>query len=58
MGVPCNQEYINWLGFITIPFLAFVAFTLITVALAGVARSRRGTHNVGAAHPTSGGPAE
>lgn len=29
-SVPCNTQYINWLGFITIPFLAFVAFTLIT----------------------------
>ncbi len=58
MGVPCNQEYINWLGFITIPFLALVAFTLISVVLIGVARSRRGTHNVGAAHPASAEPAE
>lgn len=30
-GVPCNAEYINWLGFITIPFLALVAFILITI---------------------------
>jgi disulfide bond formation protein DsbB len=30
-GVPCNVEYINWLGFITIPFLAFTAFLLIIV---------------------------
>ncbi|QOR67987.1 disulfide bond formation protein B [Cytobacillus suaedae] len=28
-GVPCSAEYINWLGFITIPFLALTAFTLI-----------------------------
>jgi disulfide bond formation protein DsbB len=28
-GVPCNIDYINWLGFITIPFLALMAFTLI-----------------------------
>ncbi|WP_179947366.1 disulfide oxidoreductase [Novibacillus thermophilus] len=28
-GVPCSGEYINWLGFITIPFLALVAFILI-----------------------------
>jgi disulfide bond formation protein DsbB len=28
-GVPCNQEHINWLGFITIPFLALTAFLLI-----------------------------
>src|SRR5699024_2029507 len=32
-GVPCTTEYINWFGFITIPFLAFVAFTLITVLM-------------------------
>lgn len=32
-GVPCSAEYINWFGFITIPFLAFVAFLLITSAM-------------------------
>ncbi|OXS54913.1 disulfide bond formation protein B [Cohnella sp. CIP 111063] len=32
-GVPCNVDYINWLGFITIPFLALVAFVLITISL-------------------------
>lgn len=32
-GVPCSSEYINWLGFITIPFLALVAFLLITIAM-------------------------
>lgn len=32
-GVPCNAEYINWLGFITIPFLAFVAFSFITLLM-------------------------
>ncbi|MCR2822414.1 disulfide oxidoreductase [Lederbergia panacisoli] len=30
-GVPCNVQYINWFGFITIPFLALTAFTLISV---------------------------
>ena len=35
-GVPCNVAYIDWLGFITIPFLAFTAFILITTILAGV----------------------
>lgn len=30
-GVPCNIDYINWLGFITIPFLALIAFSLITI---------------------------
>jgi len=32
-GVPCSSEYINWLGFITIPFLALSAFTLITISM-------------------------
>lgn len=32
-GVPCNVDYINWLGFITIPFLAFIAFSLITLIM-------------------------
>ena len=28
-GVPCSGQYINWLGFITIPFLALISFVLI-----------------------------
>lgn len=32
-GVPCSQDYINWLGFITIPMLAFVAFVIITACM-------------------------
>ncbi|TCI26473.1 disulfide bond formation protein B [Exiguobacterium sp. SH3S2] len=32
-GVPCNVQYINWFGFVTIPFLALTAFTLITLLL-------------------------
>lgn len=30
-GVPCNAIYVNYFGFITIPFLAGVAFTVIFV---------------------------
>ncbi|TCS96695.1 disulfide oxidoreductase [Hazenella coriacea] len=33
VGVPCNFEYINWFGFVTIPFLSLTAFTLITIIL-------------------------
>jgi disulfide bond formation protein DsbB len=33
VGVPCSGEYINWLGFITIPFLALIAFIMITCLL-------------------------
>lgn len=32
--VPCSGHYINWLGFITIPMLSFVAFLVITISLA------------------------
>lgn len=31
VGVPCTTQYINWFGFITIPFLALVAFILIFI---------------------------
>ncbi|WP_226530031.1 disulfide oxidoreductase [Metabacillus niabensis] len=30
-GMPCSGEYINVLGLITIPFLAFISFTFITI---------------------------
>ncbi|MCO4097487.1 disulfide oxidoreductase [Macrococcoides canis] len=32
-GVPCSTEYINWLGFITIPFLALIAFSLVSACM-------------------------
>ena len=31
-GVPCTTMWINWFGFVTIPFLALVAFSIITIA--------------------------
>ncbi len=40
-GVPCSKDYINWMGFITIPLLAFIAFTIITVCLVILARSNK-----------------
>lgn len=30
VGAPCTVAWINWLGFITIPFLALIAFLIIT----------------------------
>ena len=30
--VPCTAQYVNYLGFITIPLMAFIAFVLILVA--------------------------
>jgi len=32
-GIPCSAQYINWLGFITIPLLAFTSFVLIAILL-------------------------
>jgi disulfide bond formation protein DsbB len=40
-GVPCSKDYINWLGFITIPLLAFIAFTIITICLTLIVRSQK-----------------
>jgi disulfide bond formation protein DsbB len=33
IGVPCNSRYVNYFGFITIPFMALTAFTLITLVM-------------------------
>lgn len=32
-GIPCSGQYINWFHFITIPFLAFIAFLFISLSL-------------------------
>ncbi|MCQ6278849.1 disulfide oxidoreductase [Bacillus sp. EB600] len=40
-GVPCSKDYLNWLGFITIPMMAFTAFTIITICLVILARNNR-----------------
>ncbi|OQP06877.1 disulfide bond formation protein B [Geobacillus sp. 46C-IIa] len=39
--VPCTGQYINWLGFITIPFLALTAFTMIIFLSLAVMRRQR-----------------
>ncbi|KZS44891.1 disulfide oxidoreductase [Paenibacillus glucanolyticus] len=33
VGVPCNVDYIDWFGFITIPLLSLVAFGLILIVI-------------------------
>ena len=33
IGVPCTTDYINWFGFITIPFLALTAFLIISLMM-------------------------
>jgi disulfide bond formation protein DsbB len=32
-GISCSTVYIDWLGFITIPLLSWIAFTIIAVLL-------------------------
>lgn len=34
VGIPCTKIDLEWFGFVTIPFLALIAFALITVFLA------------------------
>ncbi|NBC68158.1 disulfide bond formation protein B [Paenibacillus sacheonensis] len=34
VGVPCSEDYLDWFGgYVTIPFLALIAFILITALL-------------------------
>lgn len=39
--VPCDVDYLDWFGFITIPLLALIAFTLITILQIVILRSSR-----------------
>jgi disulfide bond formation protein DsbB len=32
-GVPCSAKYINWLGFITIPLMSFIAFSILAILI-------------------------
>lgn len=40
--VPCTSQYINWGGFITIPFLALIAFILIFITSILLLRNNKG----------------
>lgn len=41
VGIPCDKPYFEWFGFITIPFMALVAFILITIFLSiGLSRKQ------------------
>lgn len=39
--IPCNTQYINWFDFITIPFLAGVAFTIILILQILILKSQK-----------------
>jgi len=32
-GVPCSTVFLNWFGFVTIPLLSFISFSLIIIIL-------------------------
>lgn len=34
VGIPCNTRWVNYFGFVTIPFMALTAFILITLVMA------------------------
>ena len=40
-GVPCSGRYVNYLGFITIPFMALTAFILVTAIIAATLWANR-----------------
>jgi disulfide bond formation protein DsbB len=50
-GAPCNMQYINWFGFITIPFLAGTAFLVITLLMLQLARGERAESKATEAQP-------
>ncbi|BAS26853.1 disulfide oxidoreductase [Limnochorda pilosa] len=57
-GVPCSVQYVNWLGFVTLPFLAWVAFTAMTLLLVACRRAERQNDPAqGAVPESSPGPA-
>lgn len=37
-GISCTAKYIEWFGFITIPFLSLIAFTVIIACMAALLR--------------------
>lgn len=40
LGVSCTTRFIEWLGFVTIPFLSFVAFTVIACCMLSLIRPK------------------
>lgn len=44
-GVPCTGVYVNYFGFVTIPFMAGTAFLLITLGLTYVALRERSSRS-------------
>ncbi|BFH60215.1 MULTISPECIES: disulfide oxidoreductase [Paenibacillus] len=43
-GIPCNFDYLNWFGFITIPLMALIASILIIVLLLAGRETKEEVH--------------
>jgi disulfide bond formation protein DsbB len=57
IGVPCSADYLNWLGFITIPMLAWVAFAVVIAgSWLALRANRKTTEDYLAASPLMGLP--
>lgn len=41
LGVPCATRSVEWLGFVTLPLLSFLAFNLITICMVSVWKLRK-----------------
>ncbi|WP_375723404.1 disulfide oxidoreductase [Arcobacter sp. KX21116] len=41
-GIPCSTVYINWFGFITIPFLSFIAYFLLFILQIRIYKNSKG----------------
>src|SRR5690606_31064136 len=43
-NVPCTGQYVNYLGFITIPFMALTAFVLILITSLFLMKAQKESH--------------
>lgn len=41
-GISCTTKFIQWFGFMTIPFLSFLSFTIVLICLALIHKESRG----------------
>lgn len=44
-GVSCSTIYIDWFGFLTIPMMSFIAFSLILILLFFINKNLKGSAN-------------
>ena len=44
-GIPCDMSWVNYLGFITIPFMSLTAFILITIIMGATKWADRQAEN-------------